>query len=84
MGITCGKEKKPRKESPRSKDVPDGGYENPEYIPEETQEEQIERVIRDMKEYHKNRIISELENDPHTFILDNLLMCIQFFDNFDK
>lgn len=49
-----------------------------------TSESTLLQTVERIRLYHKDRIRRELENDPQVFILDNLLMCIQFFDNFDK
>lgn len=44
----------------------------------------FDEILHHVKEHNKNRLKKELKNDPHSFVLDNLLLCIQFFDNFEE
>jgi hypothetical protein len=44
----------------------------------------IERLLKEMQDHNLRRMKDEIETDIHTFILNNLLMCIQFFDNFER
>lgn len=81
MGNICGKGGKPPQRHPDSEHTINGNTKDSIDMDDEYD---INVSLRKMQEYHLNRLRTELEKDPHSFILDNLLMCIQFFDNFEK
>lgn len=81
MGNICGKGGKPLPRHPDSERTINSNTAGSIDIDDEYD---INASLRKMQEYHLNRLRNELKNDPHGFILDNLLMCVQFFDNFEK
>lgn len=55
--------------------------------PDWTQENlnaQLNELMKAMQQHNLRRMRVELETDMNTFMLNNLLMCIQFFDNFER
>lgn len=41
-------------------------------------------VSNQMDEYELTQMKWAIINDPNTFILNNLMMCIQFFENYEE
>lgn len=45
---------------------------------------QIDQLMKAMQKHNLKRLKDEIEHDIDTFILNNLLMCLQFTENFER
>jgi len=45
--------------------------------------EKLDELLDEMQKHHMKRLEKELSTDIHLFTLNNMLMCIQFWNNFE-
>jgi len=54
------------------------------FLPYQERRAQLEEWLRDIQKHNRERLRKEMLADLHTFILNNVLLCVQFYENFDR
>jgi len=54
------------------------------FLPLQERNDQMDEFLKQIQKHNLEIMKEEFKNDLHGFILNNLLLCVQFVDNFEK
>jgi hypothetical protein len=97
MGNACSSHKHKRTDGSSDSETEDGLEYKPEerehlaafnntsllFLPYKERNEQMKEWLKEIQKHNLEVMKEEFKNDLHGFILNNLLLCVQFMDNFE-